>query len=78
MFPPPFLKIQKFTLYFNYMHVFSVLQYFQFLFFQLYTFFLPLFIPLNLNIFSTPHIYFIKAYVPYKGRLPYVLYIHDQ
>ncbi|PIE94664.1 hypothetical protein CO726_13880 [Bacillus fungorum] len=51
MLSPPLLKIQKFNLYFHYMHAFSVLQYFQFLFFPLYTGFLLLSIPLN----STPN-----------------------
>ncbi|OOR32067.1 NADH dehydrogenase [Bacillus mycoides] len=47
MLSPPLLKIQKFNLYFNYMHAFSVLQYFQFLFIQLYTVFLPISIRLT-------------------------------
>ncbi|PFE17998.1 hypothetical protein CN307_07380 [Bacillus cereus] len=53
MFTPPLLKIQKINLYFYYMHAFSVLQYFQFLFFQLCTGFLLLSIPLH----STPNKY---------------------
>ncbi|OOZ83722.1 NADH dehydrogenase [Bacillus cereus] len=47
MFAPPLLKIQKIDLYFNYMHVFSVLQYFQFAFIQLYIGLLPFSIPLT-------------------------------
>ncbi|QWG28436.1 hypothetical protein EXW58_13000 [Bacillus mycoides] len=51
MFSPPLLKIQKFNIYVNYMHVPSVLQYFQFLFFQLYAGFLSL----SISLTSTPN-----------------------
>ncbi|KYQ02862.1 hypothetical protein B4079_1984 [Bacillus cereus] len=47
MFSPPSLNIRKIYPSFNYMHVFSVLQYFQYFFIQLYTGFLPFSIPLN-------------------------------
>ncbi|PFM63367.1 hypothetical protein COJ48_15385 [Bacillus cereus] len=49
MFSPPLLKIQKFKLHVNYMHVSSVLQYFQFLFSQLYASFFSLSISLILT-----------------------------
>ncbi|QWG45287.1 hypothetical protein EXW31_13810 [Bacillus mycoides] len=48
MFSPPLLKILKFKLHVNYMHVSSVLQYFQFLFPQLYASFFSLSISLIL------------------------------
>ncbi|PGV55349.1 hypothetical protein COD94_29060 [Bacillus cereus] len=48
IFSPPLLKIQKLNINVNYMHVPSVLQYFQFLFFQLYAVFLSLSISLTL------------------------------
>ncbi|QWG50851.1 hypothetical protein EXW28_13680 [Bacillus mycoides] len=48
MLPPPLLKILKFKLHVNYMHVSSVLQYFQFIFPQLYAGFFSLSISLIL------------------------------
>ncbi|PFF64398.1 hypothetical protein COA05_24070 [Bacillus thuringiensis] len=39
MLSPPLLKVQKFELYINYMHVSSVSQYFQSFFFRLYAVF---------------------------------------
>ncbi|KAB2459866.1 hypothetical protein F8160_26160 [Bacillus sp. CH126_4D] len=57
MYPPPLLKILKFHLYFNYMHVSSVLQYFQFLFTLFYTVFSHFLYHLIQIFFPPPYIF---------------------
>ncbi|PGB02448.1 hypothetical protein COL93_11730 [Bacillus toyonensis] len=61
MFSPPLLKIQKFKLHVNYMHVFSVLQYFQFLFPRLYTSLFSLSISLIVILNTCIFLYSIKT-----------------
>ncbi|PFV83732.1 hypothetical protein COL05_07880 [Bacillus sp. AFS059628] len=54
MYPPPSLKILKLYFYFNYMHVSSVLQYFQFLFtlfYSAFSLFLFHFLPIHVKLF---------------------------
>ncbi|PHA24496.1 hypothetical protein COI69_10050 [Bacillus cereus] len=60
MLSPPLLKIQKFKLYVNYMHVSSVLQYFQSFSFCFYAGFPPFSILLTQTPNKCTFVYFTK------------------